>query len=291
MSVMEYSKVLDNKARITSATLYQKSYTETTGNFSIRFVFSGNETYTIGRRQLSIHSDSFLILNKGTQFTSNVDPRLPVDVFSIEFDDDFLTDFNRARLAGNGLRADTDNIVNSSYNLRETIYPFKGDIKLNICRLKKHLDSGAGDDKLIRECLYRCLVNFYCVYNEEIFQKATKLNFLHNSTSIEILRRLNLAKEYLYANYNKSVNLTNLANYACLSVNHLLRTFKLAYNQSPHQFLIELRLQRAQLLLAKTEYPINEIVNMVGFKCTSSFIRLFKSRYKTTPLKYRNVAA
>lgn len=289
MSAMEYSKILDNKTRITSTTLNQKSYTETTGNLSIRFVFSGNETYTIGRRQLSIHSDSFLILNKGTQFTSNIDPRLPVNVFSIEFDDDFLKDFNKKQFTSNMLMNGSDNSLYSAYNLRETIYPFSGDIKLNICRLKKYLDNGSEDDKLIRECLRRCLLNFYRVYNEEIFQKATKLNFLNNSTSIEILRRLNLAKEYLYANYNKSVNLANLANYACLSVNHLLRTFKLAYNQSPHQFLIQLRLQRAQLLLAKTEYPINEIVNMVGFKCTSSFIRLFKSRYKTTPLKYRNV--
>jgi AraC family transcriptional regulator len=286
---MEYSKILENKNRITSATLNQKSYTETTGNFSIRFVFSGNETYNIGRRQLSIHSDSFLILNKGTQFTSNIDPCLPVDVFSIEFDDDFLIDFNRDCAKGKPVNNQSDNPVYSAYGLRETIYPFNGDIKNNICRLKKYLDNGSADDKLISECLHRCLLNFYRVYNEEIFQKATKLNFLNNSTSIEILRRLNLAKEYLYANYDKSVNLNNLANYACLSVNHLLRTFKLAYNQSPHQFLIQLRLQRAQLLLAKTEYPVNEIVSMVGFKCTSSFIRLFKNRYKTTPLKYRNV--
>lgn len=281
---MEYSKILDNKARITSATLNQRSYSETTGNFSIRFVFSGNETYTIGRRQLSIHSDSFIILNKGTQYTSSIDPRLPADVFSIEFDDDFLQDFNRKLVTRNYLKSDAS-------RLHETIYPFDGDIKSNIYKLKKYLDSGAGDEKLIRNCLQKCLLNFYRVYNEEIFQKATRLNFLNNTTNIEILRRLNLAKEYLYANYNKNVSLASLANYACLSVNHLLRTFKLAYSQSPHQFLIQLRLQRAQLLLVKTDYPVNEIVNMVGFKCTSSFIRLFRSRYKTTPLKYRGAAA
>ena len=286
---MEYSKVLENRNKITSTTLNQKSYTETTGNFSIRFVFSGNETCSIGRRQLSIHTDSFIILNKGTQFTSNIDPRLPVDVFSIEFDDDFLSDFNKKFLRHDkAILFDSDTLTNK---LRETIYPFKGDMKLNICLLKNHLDRGKGDDELTNEYLRRCLYNCYRVYNEEIFQKAKQLNFLHPATRIEILRRLNLAKEFLYANYNKSVNLENLANHACLSVNHLLRTFKLVYNQSPHQFLIHLRLQRAQLLLTKTEYPVYEIVHMVGFKCTSSFIRLFRTKYKTTPLKYRNIAA
>lgn len=284
---MDYSRILENRNKITSTTLNQKIYTETTGNFSIRFIFSGNETCSIGRRQLSIHTDSFIILNKGTSFTSNSDPRLPVNVFSIEFDDTFLSDFTSHFLKGNkDILFDPDH---SAYQLRETIYPFKGDIKLDICALKSLLDNGTVDDGLINEYLQRCLFNCYKVYNEEIFQKAKKLNFLHFNTRIEILRRLNLAKEYLYANYNKNVNLEGLANYACLSVNHLLRTFKLAYNQSPHQFLIQLRLQRAQLLLAKTEYPVYEIVNMVGFKCTSSFIRLFRTRYKTTPLKYRNV--
>src|ERR1700743_1277816 len=277
---MDYSRTLENKNKITSTTLNQKIYTETTGNFSIRFIFSGNETCSIGRRQLSIHTDSFIILNKGTSFTSNSDPRLPVNVFSIEFDDTFLNDFTSRFLKENqAILFDPDH---SAYQLRETIYPFKGDIKLDICALKSLLDDGTVDDGLINESRTRCLSNYYKMYNEEVFQKAKKLNFLHFNTRIEILKRLNLAKEYLYANYNKNVNLEGLANYACLSVNHLLRTIKLAYNQSPHQFLIQLRLQRAQLLLAKTEYPVYEIVNMVGFKCTSSFIRLFRSRYKTT---------
>ncbi|MGZ3764510.1 MAG: helix-turn-helix transcriptional regulator [Mucilaginibacter sp.] len=286
---MEYFRILENKNRITSAILNQKSNTEITGNFSIRFVFGGNEICSIGRRQLSVHSDSFIILNKGTLFTSYSDARSPVNMFSIEFDDNFLNDFNRRYLNGNNpFPFDHDH---SAYHLRETIYPFKGDMKLNISLLKDHLDHGYADDGLINEYLHRCLDNFCRVYNEEIFLKAKKLNFLHVSTRIEILRRLNLAKEYLYTNYDKNINLESLANYACLSVNHLLRTFKLAYNQSPHQFLIQLRLQRAQSLLTKTEYPVHEIVNMVGFKCTSSFIRLFRTKYKTTPLKYRNVIA
>lgn len=286
---MEYSRILENNNRITSTILNQKTYTETTDNLTIRFVFSGNETCAIGRRELSIHSDSFIILNKGTQFTSNSDPRLAVNVFSVEFDDAFLDSFNANFLKRN--KAFLPDTGDSSLRLRETIYPFNGDIKINISQLKNYLDKGAADSELINKYLQRCLFNCYRVYNEEIAQKEKKLNFLHQGTRLEILRRLNLGKEYLYANYDKNVSLESMANYACLSVNHLLRTFKLAYNQSPHQFLIQLRLQRAQLLLAKTEYPVYEIVNMVGFKCTSSFIRLFRSRYKTTPLKYRNVLA
>lgn len=284
---MEYVRTLDNNNKIANITVNQRTYTGTTGNLSIRFVLSGNETYTIGKRQLSIHSDSFLILNKGTQFTSNIDPRFPANVFSVEFDSDFLSSFlasktNNGKLSGAGF---------SAIQLNETMFPFNDNIRLNILLLKHHLENGNIDQKLINEHLQCCLLNCYQVYNQEIFEKAGKLKFLNDSTRMEILRRLNLAREYLYANYNKNINLDNLAGYACLSVNHLLRTFKMVYNQSPHQYLIQLRLHRAQALLAGTEYPVYEIVSMVGFKCTSSFVRLFKSRYQTTPLKYRQIAA
>lgn len=288
---MEYSKTFDDRIKITSRFAYG-SYTDTADNFTIRFVFGGNEMCTIGRRRLSIHSDSFIILNKGTQFTSNIETGLPINVFTIEFDDSFLKDFNRLWIPGNHAFSNEpteDFCLNPE--LIETIYPFRGGLRLIVNQLKEQLDKGIADYSLINELANCSLVNFYHIYNEEIIQKATRLNFLHYNTRMEILRRLGLAKEYLYANYNGNVNLESLADHSCLSVNHLLRTFKLAYNQSPHQFLIQLRLQRAQLLLTKTEYPVYEIVNMVGFKCTSSFIRLFRTRYKTTPLKYRNVIA
>src|SRR5689334_7636908 len=267
---MEYMRVLKNRNKIISTTSDLRSYSETTANFSIRFVFSGNETCAIGRRQLSLHTDSFIMMNKGTQFTSSSDLRLPVNMLSIEFDEDFLNEFN-VKFFGKkkGGLFDTEH---AAYQLRETIYPLKADLKLNIGRLKDLIEDENTSEDLINELLHHCLQNCCRIYNEEISLKAKKLNFLNVNTRIEILRRLNLAKEYLYANYDKNVSLEGVANYACLSVNHLLRTFKLAYNQSPHQYLIQIRLQRAQLLLAKTEYPVYEIVNMVGFKCTSSFI-------------------
>jgi len=282
---MEHIKILANGNRVTNSAVLQKTTAETAGNFTLRFVFGGSENCTIGRRQLSVYNDSFIAINKGTNFAARIDSDTPVSVFSISFDEDFLDDFKRAWLITDDLDDET------MQNLSETIYPFKGEMRAIVSQFKDYMDNCTPENAVIDEYLTRCLLCYFDVYHEEIFQKAANLNFLHYNTRVEILRRLNLAKEYLYANYSRNINLENLADHACLSVNHLLRTFKLAYNQSPHQFLIQLRLQRAQSLLAKTEYPIYEIVNMVGFKCTSSFIRLFRTRYKTTPLKYRNVLA
>jgi AraC family transcriptional regulator len=289
--MMDYSKTLRNNNKIYSRTSNQRQNQQYSSDFSLRFVLAGNERYDIGRRQLSIYPDSFLILNRGTQYSTDTDSDIPVQSFTINFDQQFLEDFKEYwAFTDNRLLNRSGYNTNKSPEFDETIYPFSGDMMYNVYHLKQYLDNGMHDELLINEYLHHCLINYFSIYNEEILKKAEKLKFLNQSTKVEILRRLNLAKEYLYSNYNQNISLDDLAEHSCLSVNHLLRTFKQAFNLTPHQFLIQLRLKRAQLLLKNTSYPVNEVVNLIGFECPSSFIRLFKTHYKITPLKYRQSA-
>lgn len=286
---MEYLMTLKNNNVIYSGTRSYKPLQGSTSDLSLRFVFSGNENYCIGRRNLAIYPDSFLILNKGTQYSSIIDCASPVQAFVISFDEQFIEDLKRRRLAKGDKLFKTDN-SRPEAGFNETIFPLKGDMLFNIQRLKYHLDCGVQDERLINQYLDHCLVSYFRISNEEISQKAERLNFLNRSTKMEIFRRLNLAKEYMYTNYNRNIGLNELAEYSCLSVNHMLRTFKQAFDLTPHQFLVQLRLQRAQVLLKNTDYPVNEVVNLIGFECPSSFIRLFREHFQTTPLKYRQSA-
>src|ERR1700760_324565 len=162
---MEYLRILKNKNKIASTTSDHRSYSETAANFSIRFVFSGTETCSIGRRQLSLHTDSFIMLNKGTQFTSSSDPRLPVNVLSVEFDEEFLNEFSESFFKGKkGGLFDTEHLA---YQLRETIYPLKADLKLTVSRLKSVIEDERADEIQINELLQRCLQNCCRIYNEE----------------------------------------------------------------------------------------------------------------------------
>jgi len=270
---MRYSKTLSNHNTISADTANHQQQTKLSGELTLHFIFGGDARYSIGRRELTLYPDQFLILNKGTQYTSRIDSGTPVDSFSIGFDQAFLRDFWN------------DNGYDQPLN--ETLYPFKGDIRRHVQMLKSYMDEGQQNEALINESLRQCLQNYNIIYAEEISGKLDQLKFTNRDTRVEILRRLNLAKEYLLSNYNRNINLGDVAAHACLSVNHLLRTFKQAFGQSPHQYLVEVRLQRSRRLLKTTRLPVNQIVSMIGFECASSFIRLFKNRYGLTPLKYR----
>jgi len=286
---MKYLRVLKNNNQITSEIVKNAYYPELVSNFSLKMVFNGNTAYHIGKRDLNLYPDSFLAINQGTTFSSKVDSNIPVKNLSISFAPAFLSDFHRTQSKSD--KALLDDPFNSTDHSEgfflETIYPFEGDMKYNILNLKNSLEKEYPDDLLINEYLHHCLINYFKIYHQEVSKKSENLNFLNNSTKVEILKRLTFAKEYISSNYNKNIDLEDIAQNACLSVNHLLRTFKQAYGKSPHQYLVQVRIDRSKYLLKNTQYTLNEIVEIIGFECPSSFIRLFKSLNKITPGKYR----
>ena len=69
------------------------------------------------------------------------------------------------------------------------------------------------------------------------------------------------------------------------------RLFKGEMQQSPLQYLLELRLTRACALLRQEFKNVSEIADAVGFENVSYFIRVFKARFGCTPLVYRKAYA
>lgn len=284
---MKLVKELKNKNVIISETTCESEYQQKNAGCTIKFVFNGSEDCEINKRKLSIHPDTFAIFNEGSSFTSKVDSITPVNTLSVSFGNEFMTDFHQTYCNTHEQQLDGKQQALSKPMFVESLYPFVGDMRFNIMHLKHQIDNGQSDEMLINEYMHHCLYNSYKIYNTEFTKKLDRLSFTKTTTKEEILKRLILAKEFIRSNFNQKLTLEDIASQACLSVNHLLRTFKEAYDMSPGQFLIKLRLNRAKYLLQTTSYPLHEIVNLVGFECPSSFIRLFKSTFNITPLKYK----
>lgn len=283
---MRYVKELSNRNKIVSESTCEALYEQQNDAYTIKFVFNGAEACEINKRKFNIYPDTFAVVNAGSNFSSKIDSINPVNTFAVSFGEHFIQDFHHS-------------FSNSEENLldgkearempafMESLYPFMGDMRFNVLHLKNQLDKGLKDEMLINEYLYHCLLNYYKIYDKEVVQKLDKLSFIKTKTRQEVLKRLTLAKEFISSNYDQNITLEQIAEQACLSVNHLLRTFKEAYEISPYQFLMQLRLNRAKKLLQTTSYSLNEIVGLVGFECPSSFIRLFKHTFNITPLKYK----
>lgn len=72
-----------------------------------------------------------------------------------------------------------------------------------------------------------------------------------------------------------------------LSETHFRRIFKTAYDMSPNQYLIFLRINRAKELLETGNQSIDEISEQTGFSSASYFSRIFKERTGFSPHEFR----
>lgn len=285
---MKYNRILVNNNEITSELTYDAYFTEVTGRYAVNAVFSGEVDYTLEKRKLTLVPGSFIFLNDDTCYAHKIASVEGVSRLSIAFDPEYINDFEQSILETDAVLLDQPKgLKKDRPRLLESIYPLNGDIKYSLMHLAKHVDNGVEDQLLLSEYLNHCLLNYYHLYQSEITGREASLNFLSGTTKTEILKRLCVAKDYMISNYSKNIRLEDIAEVACLSVNHLLRTFKQAYQQTPHQYLTKVRLRQAKYLLRNTDRPINEIVDIVGFECPSSFIRLFRNSFNVTPGKFR----
>ncbi|WP_316818541.1 AraC family transcriptional regulator [Pedobacter nyackensis] len=285
---MKYNKILVNGAEIIREITYNSCHSKFTGKYALHVVIKGEVNFTIEKRNITLAPGSFIFLNSDTVYTQEINSTMEVEKLTILLDADFIQEFEDSSLFKEYLLPDCpENFNLKRKRLVESIYPLEGDIKFNVLQLIRQIEDGVKNPQLLKAYLNHTLLDYYDLYNSEITKRAASLQFLNGSTKTEILRRLSVARDYMISNYKKRIQLDEIAQVACLSVNHLLRTFKQAYQQSPHQFLTGVRLQQAKYLLRNTNYPVGEIVDIVGFECPSSFIRLFRNSFNVTPGQYR----
>lgn len=90
----------------------------------------------------------------------------------------------------------------------------------------------------------------------------------------------------LDACYTQDIRITDLAKRFFISANHLSVLIKKETNCTFTELLIQKRIALAKKLLRETELPIQDIVDKVGYKEYSCFIKLFKKHTGVTPFVY-----
>jgi AraC family transcriptional regulator len=289
---MKTLKVLYNQNKLHSEITNEASYTDQKNEFSLHAVFNGSECYTIGKRTVTVFPGNFLILNEDTSYDRTIYSDSVANTFAIFFSPEFLRDFQYGYSSSDRKLLDEpmDEGIAGPTTFLETIYPCKGDIKYNLLHLIDHFNGNA-DELLLDDYIYHALLLFYRLYDKEVLHKSNCLGALNAGTRDELFKRLTLAKDFMLSNYSQDISLDDISRQSCLSPTHLFRTFKQIYNCSPHQYLIQIRLDNARHMLRSTNYTLNEIVNLVGFTCPSTFIKLFKNKFQFTPGTYRNHVA
>jgi AraC-like DNA-binding protein len=99
-------------------------------------------------------------------------------------------------------------------------------------------------------------------------------------------RHLLRAKDLVDARYREPLDVPTLAGAAKLSPAHFSREFRRAFGESPHQYLLNRRLERAAALL-RTDRSVADICFTVGLRSVGSFTTSFGRMFGMSPTAYR----
>ena len=99
--------------------------------------------------------------------------------------------------------------------------------------------------------------------------------------------RLRRVVELIRANIGNELTLDQLAGEAGLSVAHFSRVFHKSTGESPHQFVLRLRVERAKELLRETEARVLNVSMTCGFKSQQHLAQVFRRFCGVSPTQYQ----
>ncbi|WP_207482005.1 helix-turn-helix domain-containing protein [Arenibaculum pallidiluteum] len=152
-----------------------------------------------------------------------------------------------------------------------------------ILAVRDALDDEDPSTSLLVDYLARALAARLVRAHSSASQVRTEAASLANADN----RRLARAIDFMTANIERSIDMAAIAGAAGQSVSHVVRLFRKGVGMAPHQYLIQMRLEHAERLLAETAMPIVEIAFACGFSHQEHLTRLFRRHRGTTPAAYR----
>lgn len=143
---------------------------------------------------------------------------------------------------------------------------------------REQATGGIGSDMLQKGTLYRLFAHLRRTYAAQTLQSGER--------SL-MLSRFNSVAQYVAKHYAEPITTRALAEMCYLSEGHFCRFFKAATGQSPLSYVNRYRIDRAALLLRRTDGSITEVALATGFPDVNYFSRTFRKVRGCSPSEYR----
>ncbi|WP_424767229.1 helix-turn-helix domain-containing protein [Paenibacillus sp. sgz302251] len=95
------------------------------------------------------------------------------------------------------------------------------------------------------------------------------------------------AEAYIKNNYRSEITSKTMSDTLNFHYNYITRCMKQVYGMTPVEYLTKYRLEQAKLLLLKTEWPVAQIAQQVGFENVPYFSNCFTQQIGLPPSKFR----
>jgi transcriptional regulator GlxA family with amidase domain len=102
------------------------------------------------------------------------------------------------------------------------------------------------------------------------------------------LVRLRQARDLMDREYARPLDVPALARRALMSPGHFSRSFRAAFGETPYNYLMTRRIERAKALLRRGDLSVTEVCFAVGCTSLGSFSSRFTELVGESPSAYRS---
>jgi AraC family transcriptional regulator len=253
------------------------------GPLSLFTNFSGQSIVEADKRKVAVREGLFFITNHDQYYTLDIEKH-KTETFNIHFGEHFASNvYNSLVLPPHSMidgkeTLDGDKHISFYNRLHE-----KTQVESQLLQEIKAIEN----DRLLYEEKLVQLMSLLIVshYRDQSVKK--QMPSVKRSTKEEITKRLLHSLDYLHEHYDEEIALDQLASVTCISKFHFMRLFKIAFNTTPHQYLNQIRVNRAKSFLKKNDTTIGDVARQTGFSDSSSFSRMFFRQTGYYPSQYR----
>lgn len=129
--------------------------------------------------------------------------------------------------------------------------------------------------------------SLYSFLTIDIFRNNIYEKKVNNLGGLAFSTKTNLIK-YINDHMSSDISLDDLSIVSGYSKSHLIRAFRQTFGQTPHQYIIERRLEKSLEILTHSHISIREAAKICGFSSNSHLTECFKKAYGETPQQFRN---
>lgn len=260
----------------------KNSQTVCASDHRLFYVKSGSAILTVSEKTVRMISGSAFFFLSGTPYRIQLDTKTDMDLIAVNFD----------------MTEDNSGILNCL-----PLVPVDRFTKADQLELLEIQDIKQINKPIVCLQAQQCLPLFQQLlhYKRQTFQyssmvaahilKAILLTMCMSDSNLPSAgpkkRGCQDILNYLYNHYREELTNTDLASVFGYHPSYISQIIRKQTGTSLHQYLIQIRIQKALVLLQTTDISIQEIAHSVGFSDSSYFSQYFKKMTGYPPSKYR----